>query len=77
MRFMVLISKSPNSAGYWAIVPALPGCFSAGDTFEEAQDNVREAIILHVQGMIEDGDAIPEEGDFIVAHADVALKAKV
>ena len=76
MRFTVLVSKSPNDQGYWAMVPALPGCFSAGDTFEEAQQNVKEAIALHVEGMAEDGEEIPEEGDFIVAHTDVDLKAK-
>jgi len=75
MRFTVLVSKSPNSQGYWAMVPALPGCFSAGDTFEEAQENVKEAIALQIQGMLEDGEDIPDEGDFIVAHTDVDLKA--
>ena len=77
MRFTVLVNKAPNNQGYWAMVPALPGCFSAGDTFEEAQENVKEAIALHVQGMLEDGEEIPNDGDFIVAHADVDLKARV
>jgi predicted RNase H-like HicB family nuclease len=76
MRFTVLISKSPNNAGYWAMVPALPGCFSAGDTFEAAQENVKEAIALHVHGMLKDGEEIPDDSDFIVAHADVDLEAK-
>ena len=77
MRFMLLISKSPNNAGYWATVPALPGCFSAGDTFEEVQENVKEAIVLHVEGILEDGELIPEDGDFIVAHSEIEVKAKV
>ena len=77
MRFTVLISKSPNGEGYWAMVPALPGCFSAGDTFEAAHENVKEAIGLHVKGMLQDGEELAEEGDFIVAHAEVDVKAKV
>lgn len=76
MRFTVLVSKSPNQEGYWAMVPALPGCFSAGDSFEEAQENVKEAITLHIQGMVEDGEEIPDEGDFIVAHTEIDLKTK-
>jgi predicted RNase H-like HicB family nuclease len=77
MRFMVLISKSPNGEGYWAMVPALPGCFSAGDTFEAAQEQVKEAIELHIRGMLKDGEELPSEGDFIIAQADVDVKAKV
>lgn len=75
MRFTVLVSKSPNDQGYWTMVPALPGCFSAGDTFEEAQRNVAEAIALHIEGILEEGDEIPVDGEFNVAHADVSLKA--
>ena len=71
-----MISKSPNNEGYWAMVPALPGCFSAGDTFEAAQENVKEAIALHLHGMLKDGAEIPDDGDFIAAHADVDLEAK-
>jgi len=74
---MVLISKAPNGEGYWAMVPALPGCFSCGQNFEEVQENVKDAIELHIRGMLKDGEEIPEEGDFIVAHADVDVKIEV
>jgi len=76
MIFTLLVAKAPNNQGYWAMVPALPGCFSAGDTFEEAQQNVKEAIALHLRGMVEDGEDIPDDGYYIVAHTDVELKAK-
>lgn len=77
MQFTVLFSKSPNGEGYWAMVPALPGCFSTGDTFEAAQKNVSEAIRFHTQGMLQDGEELPEEDVFIVAHAHVDVRAKV
>lgn len=77
MRFTVLLSKSPNGEGYWAMVPAFPGCFSAGDTFEGTLENVKDAITLHAQGVLEEGDDLPEEGDFVAAHADVDLKTTV
>ena len=76
MRFTVLYSRSPNGKGYWAMVPALAGCFSAGDTFEDAERNVREAIDLHVRGMLEDGEELPDDGEFIVGHADLVVAAK-
>ena len=77
MRFTVLLSRSPNDKGYWVMVPALPGCFSAGDTFEAALESVKEAIGLHAKEMLEDGEDLPEDGDFVVAHADIDMKAKV
>jgi predicted RNase H-like HicB family nuclease len=59
------------------MVSALPGCFSTGDTFEAAQKNVNEAIRLHTRGMLQDGEELPGESVFIVAHADVDVKTKV
>ena len=43
---------------YSAYVPDLPGCISAGRTVEEAAQNIREAIELHLEGMIEDGEPV-------------------
>ncbi|HVO42404.1 MAG TPA: type II toxin-antitoxin system HicB family antitoxin [Aggregatilineales bacterium] len=40
-------------------VPSLPGCISEGDTVEEALANIREAIALHVEDMMANGEAIP------------------
>ena len=42
------------------VVPDLPGCFSAGDTLDEAIDNAAEAIELWLETVIDDGGAIPE-----------------
>ena len=44
------------------LVPYLPGCFSAGDTLEEAYVNAREAIISHLEALIDEGAAIPARG---------------
>jgi predicted RNase H-like HicB family nuclease len=43
-----------------AFVPDLPGCITTGKTLEEIAHNIREAIELHLEGMAEDGEAIPE-----------------
>jgi predicted RNase H-like HicB family nuclease len=57
-RYAVVIEKAAaNFAGY---VPDLPGCVATGATVEETERLLREAIELHVEGMREDGLAIPE-----------------
>lgn len=57
MRYAIIIEKSENNYGAWA--PDLPGCVAVGDTVEEVQKLMREAIELHLAGMREDGDPIP------------------
>jgi predicted RNase H-like HicB family nuclease len=62
MRYPVAI-ESGNAKQAWGVtVPDLPGCFSAGDSMEEALDNARDAILLHVEGLIDDNEPIPEPG---------------
>ncbi len=58
MVYPVVIHKEKNSA-YGVSVPDLPGCISAGNTLDESLVMIREAIELHLEGMIEDGEVIP------------------
>jgi predicted RNase H-like HicB family nuclease len=51
-------------------VPALPGCFGQGDTFEAALENIREAIGLQLGGMLRDGEAVPPDVTPIVTAVD-------
>jgi predicted RNase H-like HicB family nuclease len=48
--------------GYVAFVPALPGCHTQGETLEETERNVREAIAVYLESLAARGDAIPIEG---------------
>jgi predicted RNase H-like HicB family nuclease len=57
-KFAVVIEAGPNN--YSAYVPDLPGCVSTGRTLAEIEKNIREAIEYHIEGMVEDGDPIPE-----------------
>ncbi len=57
MRFPVVIHKDACS-GYGVTVPDLPGCFSAGDTLDEAIESAREAIACHIEGLLMDGEPI-------------------
>ena len=52
-----------ESGGYSIDFPDLPGCVSAGDDLEEALAMAREALSLHLFGMLEDGDGIPTASD--------------
>ena len=54
MRYPVVIHKEKNSA-YGVTVPDIPGCFSAGDTIDEAMENTREAIFVHLELVTADG----------------------
>ncbi len=48
--------------GYVAFVPALPGCHTQGETLEETERNVKDAIALYIESMTAHGEAIPVEG---------------
>ncbi len=60
MRQVILIPDR-ESGGYVVEVPSLPGCYSQGDTVEEALRNIREAIDLHIESMIAHGEEVPED----------------
>jgi predicted RNase H-like HicB family nuclease len=59
MKFTIAIEPGTKKAAFGVVVPDLPGCFSAGDTVEEAFDNVREAIEAHCEVLAEEGKTIP------------------
>jgi len=58
MRFPVVL-HTDDGIRYGVTVPDLPGCFSAGETLDEALDAVREAIDLHLEGLMEEGGDVP------------------
>jgi predicted RNase H-like HicB family nuclease len=59
MQYPIVIHKDKKS-DYGVTVPDLPGCFSAGSTIDEALAMAREAIELHIEGLIEEGMVVPE-----------------
>ncbi len=56
--FPVVIEKDED--GYFAYCPTLQGCYTQGDTYEEALANIRDAIQLHIADRQASGEAIPE-----------------
>lgn len=59
MKFPVVIHKDADSE-YGVTVPDVSGCFSSGSTFSEALENVREALALHLEGLVADDETLPQ-----------------
>jgi predicted RNase H-like HicB family nuclease len=57
---IALALHTDDGKRYGVTVPDLPGCFSTGDSFDDAIDNAREAIDGHVELLIEGGEGVPE-----------------
>ncbi len=70
MEYTVILHKA-EEGGYWVEVPALPGCFSQGETVEEALTNIREAITTHLDALKEEGQEIPRERGFVISRVEV------
>jgi predicted RNase H-like HicB family nuclease len=58
-QYIALIHKDPDS-DYGVSFPDLPGVISAGSTLDEARDMAAEALAFHLEGMAQDGEAVPE-----------------
>ena len=61
-RFLAIFVKA--NGNYSAYSPDLPGCVATGKTREDAERNMHEAIQLHVDGLIEDGEPVPKSESF-------------
>ncbi len=62
MTYAVIYEKGPTSWG--AYVPDLPGVFSVGDSRDEVERLIQEAIEFHIEGMREQGMALPSPSSF-------------
>ncbi len=60
MRYPIVIEPGDEKTAYGVIVPDLPGCFSAGDTLDEAFDMAKEAIEGWIECTVDDGQDIPK-----------------
>jgi predicted RNase H-like HicB family nuclease len=57
MRYAIVIEQAADN--FSAYVPDLPGCVATGDTVEEAEREIRQAIAFHVEGLRSDGQPVP------------------
>jgi predicted RNase H-like HicB family nuclease len=59
MRYPVAIELGDDNQAYGVVVPDLPGCFSAGDSLDEALGNAEEAVIAWIDAMLDARQPIP------------------
>ena len=59
MRYPILIEEGTDGTAFGVVVPDLPGCFSAGDTLDEALDAAKEAAAAWIDTALDDGQPIP------------------
>jgi predicted RNase H-like HicB family nuclease len=62
-----------EEGGYWVEVPALPGCLSQGETVEEALENMKEAVELHIEALKAEGQEIPVDEGFIIGRMPITV----
>ncbi len=60
MRYPIAIESGDAKHAYGVVVPDLPGCFSASDNLDEALTNAREAILFHLDRLLDDGLSFPK-----------------
>ena len=60
-QYTIVLQPDPEEGGYTVTVPALPGVVTQGETLEEAIVMARDAIQLHIEALIADGEPVPEE----------------
>jgi predicted RNase H-like HicB family nuclease len=70
-RFSAVIEKDEN--GYYAFCPELQGCYTSGETFEEARASLAEAIRLHVEDRLADGEEIRAPESVSLTTVEVAV----
>ena len=71
MEYSVVVHEA-EEGGFWVEVPALPGCYSQGETVDEALGNVREAIALYLDVLRDEGQEAPRDAD-VVYQVNVAV----
>ena len=60
-RYTILLDPDPEDGSYTVTVPALPGIVTQGRDFEDAIAMAKDAIRCHIDGLLKDGEPIPEE----------------
>jgi len=62
-----------DSDGYFVSCPALQGCYSQGETYEEAVKNIKDAIRLHIEDRLAAGEEVPENVSVSLSTVEVAV----
>lgn len=77
MRYLAIVHHDRSEGPFGVTVPDLPGCFSAGDTLADALESAREAITLHIEGLLSDGEPVPDPAPTIDADGGIVAAVNV
>ena len=75
IRHFTIVIEADETGGYYAFCPSLPGCYSQGETLEEARQNAQEAIQCHLESLVNDGQPLPKERDEFIGTVKVTVPA--
>ena len=70
-HFSVVIQKDED--GYYAVCPELQGCYTQGDTYEDTLLNIKDAIRLHIEDRMEEGEEISQPESVSLTSLEVAV----
>lgn len=68
-----VIYEAASEGGYVAFVPALEGCHTQGETLEETEKNVKEAILSYLESLLANKEEIPQETRILQGKVDVQI----
>jgi predicted RNase H-like HicB family nuclease len=71
LTFPVILER--DECGYFVSCTALQGCYSQGETYEEAMANIKDAVRLHVQDRLANGEEIPEAASVSLSTVEVSV----
>lgn len=70
-RFSIVVEKDKD--GYFVFCPQLPGCYSQGETYEEALENIKDAIKLHLEDLMTEKEKLPDSSAISLTTVEVVL----
>ena len=72
-RLTLPIVIESDAEGYFVSCPPLQGCYSQGATYEEAVENIKDAIRLHIEDRMAEGEEIPEQVSVSLSTVEIAV----
>jgi predicted RNase H-like HicB family nuclease len=70
-RLSVIVEKDKD--GYYAFAPDFQGCYSQGDSYEEVLENIKDAIRLHIEDLLDSGDSIDVPESVSLTSLEIAV----
>ena len=70
-HFPIVIEQDKD--GYFVLCPVLQGCYSQGNTYEKAFENIKDAIRLHIEDRRKEGEDLPETESVSLSAVDISV----